>query len=50
VQTLAHEDIIADGCTANDNSGFDYQGVDGSTLIIRNHTGGTTNGSVDIQS
>lgn len=50
VQALAHVNIVADGCIASNNALFDYEGIDGSTLIIRNYTGGTTNGSVDIQS
>lgn len=49
-QALPHLNIIADGCTASNNTLFDYEGIEGATLIIRNHTGGTTNGSVDIQS
>lgn len=49
-QSLAHVDIVADGCTAATNSSYDYQGIDGATLYIENDTGGTTNGSVTILS
>jgi hypothetical protein len=49
-QSVAHVEIVADGCTAATNSEFDYQGIDGATLYIEHGTGGTTNGSVTIRS
>lgn len=49
-QALAHIEIVANGCTASNNSQFDYQGIDGSTLYLENNTGGTVNGLVTIRS
>lgn len=48
--SLAHVDVTCDGCSSHDNAFYDYQGIQGSTLYIENHTGGTTNGSVTILS
>lgn len=45
----ANLSVICDGCTSYDNTLFDYQGVQGSTLIIRNNNLGI-NGSAVIES
>lgn len=45
VQALAQENVVCEGCVAENNSVADYQGVDGST-IYRRSSPGTTFGSV----